>query len=212
MSLDQFKNQVRSIKELQSIVGLPNNLVLRKDLGELDQHMQEFIEESPFVLIGSTGTDGQLDVSPRGDLPTVARVLDQQTVVLPDWPGNRRVDSLRNIIETGNIGLLFLVPGMGETLRVNGHACVMKDNALLESFTVKGKTPALGIGVSVRECYFQCAKALYRSKLWDTHVSHPNADSKHFAKVLLDQTKIPDETVEALAEQIEHSYKNKLHS
>jgi uncharacterized protein len=206
-----FKNRIESVGELESLVGLPGELVIRKELSELDAHMRAFIDDSPFVLIGTSGADGRLDVSPRGDLRAVARVLGPKDIIIADRPGNRRVDSLRNIIATGRIALLFLVPGMGETLRVNGHACVMRDEEHLKTLAVAGKTPILGIGVEVEECFFQCAKALIRSKLWDHHSQHANASPEHFAQTLLEQTSVADETVESLAEKINAAYRDRLY-
>jgi PPOX class probable FMN-dependent enzyme len=139
MSLAQFKNAVASAEELTQLLGSPSE----------------------------SGADGRCDVSPRGDLPGVAKVLDSQALVMPEWKGNRRVDSLRNIIQTGRVGLLFVTPGLGETLRVNGRACVTRDNDLLASLSKQGKQPVVGIGIEVEECFFQCAKALIRSRLWE---------------------------------------------
>lgn len=211
MGLDTFKDRITSIESLEAEIGLPSKLVIRKELKELDAHMLEFIAESPFVLLGTSDDKGRLDVSPRGDLPAVAQAVDSKHLILADRPGNRRVDSLRNIIKNGRIALLFLVPGMGETLRVNGRACVMRDVDQLAKLTVAGKTPAVGIGVEVEESFFQCAKALIRSKLWDAHPEHPNASPEHFARTLLEQTGVEDETVESLAEKVDSAYRDKLY-
>ena len=211
MSLDRFQNVVTFADEVAALIGLPSELVIKKQLSQLDEHMKAFIAESPFVLLGTVGSDGRCDVSPRGDEPPVAHVLDSRTLVMADRPGNRRADSLHNIIATGRIGFLFLVPGMGETLRINGRACVMRDESVLAAVSAGGKQPALGIGVEVEECYFQCAKALIRSNLWGSHGKHPNATARHFAEVLIDQTGTECESTESLAEQIERSYNERLY-
>lgn len=211
MSLERFQNVVTSDEEITQLVGSPSELVIKKQLPELDDHMQSFIAESPFVLIGTVGSDGRCDVSPRGDEPPVVHVLDARTLAIPDRPGNRRADSLHNIIETRRIGILFLVPGIGETLRINGQACVMRDQDILASMSAAGKQPVVGIGVEVEECYFQCAKALIRSKLWESHAKHPKATAHHFAQLLVDQTGIECESVDSLAEQIEQSYTDRLY-
>ena len=211
VSLEHFQQRVDSAAELEALIGLPSELVIRKQLVTLDEHMKSFIAESPFVLLGTVGRDGMCDVSPRGDRPYVARVMDSQSLVLAERPGNRRADSMRNIIETGRVGLLFLVPGMGETLRINGRACVFRDEEVLATLAINGKQPVVGIGVEVEECYFQCAKALIRSNLWESHAEHPDATSCHFAEILIDQTGIEGETVESLGKQIEESYQNRLY-
>jgi uncharacterized protein len=211
VSLEHFQQRVESATELEALIGLPSELVIRKQLSELDEHMKSFIGESPFMLLGTAGTNGMCDVSPRGDVPSVARVLDLHTVVIAERPGNRRADSMRNIIETGRVGLLFLVPGMGETLRINGRACVFRDEEALSTLAINGKQPVVGIGVEVEECYFQCAKALIRSDHWESNGQHPHATSCHFAKMLIDQTDIEGETVESLGMQIEDSYQNRLY-
>jgi PPOX class probable FMN-dependent enzyme len=182
-------------------------LVLRKQLAQLDKHMQAFVACAPFILLGTVDSGGNCDVSPRGELPGAVTVLDERTLVIPERPGNRRADSLRNIIQTGRVGLLFLVPGIGETLRVNGFACVMRDEDVLASMSNNGKTPVVGIGVEVEECYFQCAKALIRSRLWEAR------DSADFdlAQVLVEQTCIEGQTVESLKLQIESSYRDRLY-
>jgi PPOX class probable FMN-dependent enzyme len=211
MSLARFDQVVRSAEELEAIIGLPSELVIRKQLDAIDDHMKSFIARSPFLLLGTVGGDGRCDVSPRGDLPAVAAVLDDRTLILPERPGNRRADSLRNVIETGRVGLLFLVPGVGETLRVNGRACVTRDEGVLAPLAVNGKPPVLGIGVEVEECYFQCAKALIRSKLWQGGPDEADRPGFDLARVLVDQCRIGDQGVDELKQQIEASYRDRLY-
>lgn len=211
MGLSRFQEIVRSTDELPPLLGSPSALALQKQLTELDGHMQAFVARAPFALLGTIGTDGKCDVSPRGDWPAVAAVLDAQTLILPDRPGNRRADSLRNIIETGKIGLLFLVPGIGETLRINGRACVCRDAQYLSALAVNNKPPILGIGVEVEECYFQCAKALIRSKLWQGTSQDAAPTEFDFAKVLVEETCLVDQTIDSLKQQIETSYKERLY-
>jgi PPOX class probable FMN-dependent enzyme len=201
---------VADAAELESLIGLPSELVIKKQLAQLDDHMQAFVARAPFLLLGTVGKSGRCDVSPRGDVPAAATVLDARTLVLAERPGNRRADSLRNILETGQVGLLLLVPGVGETLRINGRACVIRDAEVLVSLRVNGKSPVIGIGVEVEECYFQCAKALIRSKLWDhPPVGTPCADFD-FAQVLVEQTRIEGQCVESLKQLIETSYRERL--
>ena len=207
----RFRHIVADAAELESSIGLPSELVIKKQLAELDDHMRAFVARSPFLLLGTTGKSGMCDVSPRGDVPSAATVLDSRTLVIAERPGNRRADSLRNIIETGRVGLLMLLPGVGETLRVNGRACVMRDEAVLASLANNGKKPLLGIGIEVEECYFQCGKALIRSKLWDNVTKGAPCADFNFAQVLVDQTQIEGQCVESLKQHIETAYKERLY-
>ena len=173
--------------------------------------MRRFIAESPFLLIGTVGRDGSCDVSPRGDAPGLATVLDARTLLIPERRGNRRADSLRNIIETGRTGLLFLIPGVGETLRVNGRACVIRDDEVLAPLAVEGKRPLVGIAVEVQECFLQCAKAVIRSKLWDACATGRASPLPGLAEMLNDQARIEGQTVESLSRMTEDSYRHHLY-
>jgi PPOX class probable FMN-dependent enzyme len=207
----RFRHVVADITELESLIGLPGPLVIKKQLAELDAHMQAFVARAPLLLLGTVGRSGMCDVSPRGDLPAAATVLDAHTLVIAERPGNRRADSLRNILETGRAGLLLLVPGVGETLRINGRACVLRDAEVLAALAVNGKQPVVGIGVEVEECYFQCAKALVRSRLWDNVTRGPHCTDFDFAQVLVDQTQIEGQCVESLRQLIESAYRERLY-
>jgi PPOX class probable FMN-dependent enzyme len=209
--MQQFKRVVTSAEELAEVIGVPGELVIKKQLPELDAHMTLFIAESPFLVIGTVGRDGSCDVSPRGDASGVASILNPRTLIIPERRGNRRADSLRNVIETGRAALLFLIPGVGETLRVNGRACVIRDNEVLAPLAVEGKQPLVGIVVEIEECFLQCAKAVIRSRLWDSRAATRKSSLPGFAEVLIDQTKIEGQTVESLSRLIEDSYTNQLY-
>ncbi|MEQ8785960.1 MAG: pyridoxamine 5'-phosphate oxidase family protein [Pirellulaceae bacterium] len=211
MSDQRFQKIVNTVEELTALVGSPSESSQKKQLSELDGHMRTFIAASPFLLLGTVGEDGRCDVSPRGDSPAVGQVLDSRTLVVPERRGNRRVDSLTNILQTGRVGLLFLTPGLGETLRVNGRAWVIRDDDVLAGLSKEGKPPLLGIGVEIEECYFQCAKALLRSKLWEWSADDSAPPPFDYAEILVDQTKIEGLEVEPLRRQIEESYKNRLY-
>ena len=211
MSIRQFQRVVTSPDELTELLGSPSESGLKKQLSQLDSYMTEFIAAAPFMLLGTTGSDGRCDVSPRGDLPNVATVLDSTTLVIPERKGNRRVDSLRNIVQTGRVGLLFMTPGLRETLRVNGRACVIRDDDVLANLSKDGTQPLIGIGVAVDECFFQCAKALIRSKLWEWSSENSSSPEFDFAKVLVDLVKIEGLEVGSLREQIEESYRDRLY-
>jgi PPOX class probable FMN-dependent enzyme len=201
-----FKRVVTSSGALAELMGAPSDLAVKKQLDELDSHMLSFIGASPFLLLGTVGSSGRCDVSPRGDAPGFVRALNSRTLVIPERPGNRRTDSLRNVIETGAVGLLFLIPGLGETLRVNGRACVIQDEEILPTLAAQGKTPQVAVAVDVEECFLQCAKALLRSELWAGREGAPDLPLACFSQMLMDQTKLEGTTREALEERIQASY------
>ena len=158
--------------ELRDLIGGPTALVAGKIGDRLNDIFRRYIEESPFVCVATVSDAGGLDVSPRGDPAGFVRILDERTLLIPERPGNKIADTLTNVLASGRIALLFLVPGVGETLRVNGSAVLTADPELLARSAVEGKLPKLGILVTVEEAYTQCSKALVRSDLWngDRHV------------------------------------------
>jgi len=158
-----FKNLVTSEQELRDMFGFPSDRAVLKEQSVLDEHSRAFIARSPFLLMATSNSAGRCDVSPKGDAPGFVLVVDDTHLVIPDRPGNKRFDGLRNLLENPHVGLIFIVPGREETLRVNGRACIVKDEAVLAPLAVKGKQPPLGIGVEVEECYLHCAKAFKRS-------------------------------------------------
>jgi PPOX class probable FMN-dependent enzyme len=157
---------VTSEAELEAIYGLPAGPAVIKEIDHISDHYRRFIELSPFVVLATAGPEG-LDCTPRGDPPGFVRVADNRTVMLPDRRGNNRIDSLRNIVRDPRVALLFLIPGAGRTLRINGRAAISVDPALCESFAMEGKVPRSVIVVTAERVYTQCPKALVRSRLWD---------------------------------------------
>jgi PPOX class probable FMN-dependent enzyme len=153
--------------ELRALIGTPNELVVTKIADRLNDLTRRFIESSPFACVATANPDGGLDVSPRGDPPGFVRVLDESTLLLPERPGNRLADTLTNLLADPRIALLFLIPGVGDTFRVNGQAVIVDDAELLAPSAVEGKVPRLGIVVTIHEAYTQCPKALIRSDLWN---------------------------------------------
>jgi uncharacterized protein len=149
------------------IGGGPATQVVAKLSDHINELTRQFIEASPFVCVGTALAEGGMDVSPRGDPPGFVRVLDERTLLLPERPDNRIADTLTNLLSDDRIALLFVIPGVGDTFRVNGHAVLTDDHELLEPCAVDGKVPKLGILVSVQEAYTQCSKALIRSELWN---------------------------------------------
>jgi PPOX class probable FMN-dependent enzyme len=159
-------DMLTSVEQLEQIYGKPHERSLRKEIRYLNEDYRAFVAASPLVVLASAGPDG-MDCSPRGDTPGFVRIIDERTLAIPDRPGNNRIDNLRNIVVDGRVSLLFLVPGVVETLRVNGRAAVSDDAALLESLAVDGTRPRTAIVVSVDAVYFHGSRALARSQLWD---------------------------------------------
>jgi uncharacterized protein len=158
--------KISSLTELEALYGPPVERALWKEIEYLNEHYQQFIEASPFLIMATYGEKG-LDCSPRGDPAGFVRVVDKNTILIPDRKGNNRIDSLRNIVENPKIGLIFLVPNVGETVRVSGTAEIIADPELCDTFIINGRSPRSVISVTVEKAYFQCQKAIARSKLWD---------------------------------------------
>jgi len=157
---------VTSVEQLEAIYGQPSGAAVLKEIDHVNAEYRAFIEAAPFFALSTNGPEG-VDCSPRGDEPGFVRVADEKTLMIPDRRGNNRIDSLRNIVRDPRVSLLFLIPGIGETIRVIGRASISADPALLESFVFAGKMPRSVIVVAVESVYFQCSKAIIRSKLWD---------------------------------------------
>jgi uncharacterized protein len=157
---------LKTAGELRALYGDPHARSVAKEIDFLNGPYQAFVKASPFVILASSG-EGGIDCSPKGDAPGFVQILDERTLAIPDRPGNNRIDNLLNIVADPRVSLLFLVPGVGETLRVNGKAQISTDAELLQCFAVGGKLPRTAIVVAVEAVYFHCAKALVRSQLWD---------------------------------------------
>ena len=185
-----FRDFVKDVETLRSIIGgEPSELARKKELDALDVHARTFIARSPFLLLGTSSADGRCDVSPKGDAPGFVRVLDDHHLVIPDRPGNKRLDGMRNILENPHVGLIFLVPGNDFTLRVNGTAAITRDPELLGTLQAQGKTPLVAIGVEVEEVFLHCARSFRRGHLWDRE-TWPGADAlPSMPCILYDQTK-----------------------
>lgn len=152
---------------LRAVIGEPTELVCSKIAPRLNALTRQLIERSPFLLLATSDSEGNIDVSPRGDPTGFVRILDDETLLVPERPGNRIADSLRNILANRRVGLLFVIPGVGDTFRVNGRATLITDRALLEPCAVEGKAPKLGILVDIESAFTHCSKAFLRSHLWD---------------------------------------------
>ncbi len=194
---------ITSRDQLRAIYKPASERAVRKELAALDRHCVDFISRSPFVLIGSSDGSGRADVTPKGDRPGFVAVLDATTIAIPDRPGNNRLDTLENIIDDPAVGLLFLIPGMNETLRVNGRAFVTDDEALRTRLAVEAKLPQSVIVVRVEAAYMHCAKAFMRSNLWRPDTWPDRSAMPTLGQILTDQIAgdaTADATDKALAE------------
>jgi PPOX class probable FMN-dependent enzyme len=172
---------------LRTLYSEPSERALRKQLDRLDAHCRRFIALSPFLVMASADGAGHLDASPRGGEPGFVKVLDDRTLLIPDSKGNNRLDSLANLIRQPGIGLLFLIPGVDETLRINGQASLTMDEALIEACASERRRPPLVIAVEVREAYLHCAKSLMRAKLWDPAARNERSVLPTMNQMLKDQ-------------------------
>lgn len=185
----------------------PSAVVVAKDIGHIDTHLKRFIETAPFYCMATAHAAGNQDVTPRGDPPGTFKVLGPNTLALPDRPGNNRLDALRNLVENPHIGLLFVIPGVEETVRINGNARLSVDPDLLASMAVEGNLPRSAIVVEVTEAFLHCAKAFKRSKLWDPSAQVPRTALPSLGTMLADHVKMTPEQKQHADERIELSYR-----
>lgn len=200
-------DSVTTIQQLESLYATPQKASIAKELTHLNEHYRKFIEASPYVSVATSGPDG-LDCSPRGDAPGFIAIIDDHTLAIPDRRGNNRLDTLRNIVANPGIALLFMIPGLNETIRVNGQAYISTKQSLLESFEVNGKKPVTAIVVNIEKVYFQCARALKRSKLWD-HSLHIDPSTLPSAGTLI-KSSISDFDAAAYDEALEKRQRETL--
>jgi PPOX class probable FMN-dependent enzyme len=170
-----MRREVQSIDELRAIVGHPNKYVANKVTHRLSPAHQDWLAHSPLGFVATTDAQGRVDVSPKGDPPGFAHVIDDTTIAIPERPGNRRVDGYLNVLERPHVGTLFLIPGRGDTLRINGTARILVDADYFDAMTVAGKRPILALEIDVEEVFFHCAKAFLRSDTWNPDSWNPTA-------------------------------------
>lgn len=210
--MSAFQTTVTSEAELRALIGgEPSPLALAKEQNTLDVHCRNFIARSPFVVLATSNSAGQCDVSPKGDAPGFVLVLDEHRVLIPDRPGNKRLDGMRNLLQNPHVGLIFLIPGMEETLRVNGRGSIVRDAELLARCEVRGKVPTLGIGIEVEEAFIHCAKAFKRSGLWEPERWPTLEGMASPARMLFDHTRPPGTTVEELDRVLQDGYRQRLY-
>jgi len=206
----QFQEVITTEEELRAILGTPNDAPKNKVISILDEHCLTFIAHSPFLTIASTNANGQTDVSPKGDPAGFVKVLDEKTLAIPDRLGNKRADTFVNVLSNPNVGLLFLIPGIKETLRVNGKAQIITDLAVREQLAHKGKLPQFALIVHVEEVFMHCAKCMVRSKLWTEIEPDIRTKIPSLGKVIKDHAKL-DLPVDVLDDYLAEDEKNGLY-
>lgn len=207
---ERFQGVITSEAELREVLGHPAQGAVAKAIDRIDEHFAGFIARSPFVLLGTSDAAGHQDVSPKGDPAGFVQVLDEHTLAIPDRPGNRRGDSFSNLLENPNIALYFMVPGVRETLRVQGTALIVSDQALRESMAIKGRVPELAIVVDVHDAFMHCAKCVVRSDLWNTEAWPDPEAVPNLAAALVDQLKLPV-SKEQIVEDLDRNAREQLY-
>lgn len=199
--------------ELRARYKEPSRLAMMKELDHLDRHCRHFIQLSPFLCLATSKPDGGADNSPRGDAPGFVQIVDDKTLILPDRPGNNRIDSLSNITHNPNVALLFFIPGVTETLRLNGRARLVTTPSLLAQHIVDGKTPKLIVVITVDQVFLQCSKALIRSRLWSDESRVDRKSLPTLGKMIADAVDEPSsaETIKGYDDLIERNIKEELY-
>jgi PPOX class probable FMN-dependent enzyme len=206
-----FHDVVTSEDDLRTLIGVPSAIAIAKQVHILDARCREFIAHSPFLLVATSDASGRCDVSPKGDAAGFVHVVDDLHLAIPDRPGNKRLDGMRNILANPRVGLLFLVPGRLETLRVNGRACIARDEELLERTAVQGKRPQVAIGVEVEEVFMHCGKASLRSHLWQPDRWPDISALSPAACMLLEHARPAGMTVEQMEHRLQDAYEKMLY-
>ncbi|MEX2455174.1 MAG: pyridoxamine 5'-phosphate oxidase family protein [Rhodospirillaceae bacterium] len=210
MPYDAPTNGVSDRTALRKIVGDPTPQIADKELHALDGYFVQFLSLCPFLCISSADAEGNQDVSPRGDPPGFVKALDERTILIPDRKGNRRVDTMRNILENPKVGLVLFVPGVEEVVRINGRAAITDDAAVLAGCEVNGSVPDLGIVVEIDDVFFHCAKAIMRSKLWDPETPIDRADFPSFGQIVRDQRNPAGDILETET-RLQQEYRDRLY-
>jgi uncharacterized protein len=208
--MNNFKNIITSEEQLRATLGYPSEIVTRKTINYIDEHCRNFIENSPFITIATSDLQGNFDVSPKGDPAGFVKILDDKTLAIPDRPGNAKADTLTNIIKNPNVGLIFLIPGIKETLRVNGEALIVTDENVLELLICDGKKPSFAIIVKVKEAFMHCAKCMIRSNMWKGTENLKVRPVATLAQALVDQGKL-DISVQELDDRIKNDEQTNLY-
>ena len=211
MTAVSFSDVITEEGQLREIFGWPTERALNKQIDRLDHHCRAIIAKCPFLLLGTADATGRCDVSPKGDYPGFVRVPDNSTIAIPDLPGTNRLDTLTNMINNPQVGLIFMIPGMDETLRINGKVRLTRDADLLESMAYHGKLPKLAIVVDVQEVFTHCPKAFLRSKLWSDENRIERSELPSFAEILRDHASLVECDVDELQQELDHKAATTLH-
>lgn len=201
---------ISNIEELRSVIGEEIPGLEEKNIDHLDSFAIEYIEKSPFLILTTSDANGHCDASPKGDAPGFVQVVDNRTILIPDRPGNKLAYGHLNVLENPQVGVLFMIPGTTETLRINGRAELDATQGLLEQLTARGKPAVLAIRVTVQECFFHCSKAFIRSDLWKPESWQAEPHKVSFGKIFASRKELSDEVAEAFDAQIEADYQNNL--
>jgi PPOX class probable FMN-dependent enzyme len=198
---------ITNMKRLREIIETPkpDAPAIRKQHATLDAHDRAFIARAPFLLLATAGDDGRCDVTPRGDAPGFVAVIDERTLLVPDRPGNRRIDTYQNILANPHAGLIFLIPNVDETLRVNGRAWLTEDESVLGPLAMEGKLPRIGVVLEIEEVYFHCARAFRRARLWEPDTWLERGELPTLGQILHDQLNRADLSVEDIDASLEKS-------
>jgi PPOX class probable FMN-dependent enzyme len=210
-----FGKTIKSIDELEELrseIGYPSKLASNKVIHSLDSYSIEFISKTPFIIIATSNQEGLCDASPRGDEPGFVYILDERHLFIPERPGNKRMDSIQNILVNPHVGIIFMIPGMEETFRVNGKACISQDQSLLEKTAVNDKLAFMGIGVEIEECFMHCAKSFKRSGMWTPDRWLPKCELPSASTIIAAHVSSKIQiTEEQVRESLTESYQNRLY-
>ncbi len=187
-----FKDPISTLAELREVIAPPSEFVTAKEVGQFDEFCRDFISRSPFVLIASSDGEGSIDISPKGDPPGFVQVLDDHTLAIPDRLGNHRADTFVNVVRHPYVGLIFMIPGAKNTLRVRGRATIVRDQELRSSMAINGRAPDLALVVELTSAYFHCAKCIIRSELWSSDdVVDTGIDDRLLAETMVKHGELP---------------------
>ncbi len=206
-----FDEVITTEARLREIKGYPGDLARDKVIDTIDEHAANFISRCPFLFLSTRGADGREDISPKGDPAGFVKILDNKTLVIPDRPGNNRMDSFSNLMVDDQIGLIFLIPGHDDTLRISGRAQIVRDTALGETMAIKGRVPDLLVVVRVEEVSMHCPKCMIRSGLWAPESWPPMQDFPSLAKIVKDHAQKEEMPLEAVEELVKRSARDKLY-
>ena len=209
MAVTDTLAEISTEAELRQLVGTPAPRVITKERTRLHERDIEWLAASPFCLVATSGADGTCDVSPKGDPPGFALVLDETTIAIPERPGNKRADGYRNILANPHVGLIFLIPGRKETLRINGRARLIRDAPFFDDMIVKGHRPQLALLVEIEQIFFHCMKSSLRARLWEPESWHPEAVPSH--AVIAKSVQPREETLEELERYYGPQYETHLY-